>query len=162
MHHKLSSIFFRPLNWIVLKVSLPIFCTQFLFILSCCRGKKWVELYLHHLGGGAKMTGSTLNIYISSIMNCKLQIFTPIPTLDKHIMKARRCGGTAPLILNAGTWYIWAVSFGSRPLYTDTHLAGRWTGIRDGLDALEKRKITCPRREQPVASSLYRLIHRSV
>jgi len=70
----------------------------------------------------AKMTGPTLNIYVSSLLNRQLQIFTPSPTLDKHEMKAWRCRGTAPLILNVGTRYIWVVSFGCRPLYTDNHL----------------------------------------
>jgi len=59
-------------------------------------------------------------------------------------------GNIAPLILDFGTRWRWAVSFAPRPLYLQlkllvvTHWVGEWMGPRVGMDTLVKRKIPSP------------------
>jgi hypothetical protein len=65
--------------------------------------------------------------------------------------------GTTSLILNLSTIEKWSASHrrsitsGERAL--GTHLIGGQMGTRDGLDALVKRKISCPCQEQDHISS---------
>jgi hypothetical protein len=75
-------------------------------------------------------------------------------------MKA--CRGSrsmAPLILNLGARWRWAVSFMPWSLYPrkePRYPLGGWVGPRTGLNILEKRKICCPSQHlNPRSFSLY-------
>jgi hypothetical protein len=82
----------------------------------------------------------------------------------------RDSGGIAPPFLTSALdGGEWSAShpcyFTARETAHGTHCTGGRVGHRDGLDVMEKRKISCPYREtnldpsvaQPVAWSLYRL-----
>jgi hypothetical protein len=66
-------------------------------------------------------------------------------------------------IIVPGTRWRWVIRFTPRPLYPlGIHWLGGWVGPRAGLDAVEKRKISCPAGNrtlavQPRNPSLYRL-----
>jgi len=58
-------------------------------------------------------------------------------------------GVLAPRVLNIGTRCMWVVSFMSRQLYfrkraPSTHLIGSWVDPRAVLEAVTKRKNSCP------------------
>jgi hypothetical protein len=60
-------------------------------------------------------------------------------------------------MLDGGEWW-WVVSFTPRPLYrrgetSDANWIGGWVGTRAGMDAVEKRKISCRCRELNADSS---------
>ena len=88
-----------------------------------------------------------------SRLSCVLLLWGTV-SVQVHATKAYRGSrGAAPLILNLGTRWRWAVNFTSRPIYARVRTGG-WMGLRAGLGVLDKRKTACPCQEsKPELSS---------